>query len=496
MDNYQPRRARRTLARTLTTLLGLGLVVPAVAVAPAHAGLFDTTTTVVGGLIDTTTGTVTGVVGSATSPVTGGTGSGSTGSGSIAGILTALPAISPAMTGAGRITAPSSITGLLCDNLGAVDTTKIACSDPLSVLELTGRTQVVLSAIPAAGWQFDGWSGCPIPQDTLCGITTSVLDLGTTAVSPVASFVKLPTGPDTAPPSTLLTDKPGFTATKTTETAAAFAFKAVDADGKDTTGATYRCQLAGPGRDLTYTACNTGRVSYTGLTPGGYVFSVQASDQAGNLDTKGATAAWTVEPAPDTTLRGPGTWLLKNYASFTVGARGTAAGFSCRYDGIGRVCSSSSAVAVNKIKAGTHTFTAAAYDAAGRSDASPATSTFTLPRNNTVLKHSAGWKKQRGLGHFLNTFSSTTKKGASLSANASGIKKLALVVTKGKGYGTVKVYLGKKLLKKVSLAASRTQANKVVPLASFGTAKRGTIRIVVATSGKKVVVDGLGVASR
>jgi hypothetical protein len=406
---------------------------------------------------------------------------------------TLLPTISPVVAGAGMITAP--ISGLVCDNSSATSQVPVPCSDPLTATELTGLTSVLLTAVPATGWQFDGWTGCPVPSGTVCGVTSSVLDPLTPSLTPVAAFVPLPTGTDKVAPRTVLTSDPGFTGNKTTAVVAAFGFRAVEADGKDTAGATFECQLSGPGQELAYQACTSPK-AYTGLTPGSYVFSVQAIDRAGNRDTQGATYAWTVESAPNTTLRGPVGWLLRNDASYTVGASGTATGYSCRYDGTAKACSAGSPVVLKGIKAGTHTLTATAADAAGHRDATPATATFTVPRNDTVLAHSAGWTKRRGLGHFLNTFSSTTKRGATLSTKAAGIKRVGLVVGKGRGYGTVKVYLGTKLLKKVPLAATGTRSCTMVPVATFRSARRGTIKVVVVTAGKKVVIEGLGIASR
>jgi hypothetical protein len=118
-----------------------------------------------------------------------------------------------------------------------------------------------------------------------------------------------------------------------------------------------------------------------------------------------------------------------------------------------------------------------------------------MPVNNTDLA-GKGWTNVKQKGLFLKTFSTTKKKGAVLKYRSSSIKRVALVVTKGKRYGVVKVYLGKHLLKKVSLAAKRTKKMKVVNVAGFSTARAGTIKVKVVSAGKPVVIEGLGVASR
>lgn len=452
MDHRRPRRARRTLARTFTALLGLGLAVPALAAAPAQAGLLDP-------------------------PILG--------------------SIQPLVSGAGSIT--SSVNGLSCSNLSGTVGVAVPCSDPLSATDLaavTGLTAVPLTAVPATGWQFDHWDSCPSGAAGVCTVSTSLLTTLTSVVKPVAVFLPIPVTGSPDAPVTRLTSTPGFTGNQTTERSAGFAFTAVTKDGTPFTGATFECRLTGPDQLGQFQACTSPK-TYSNLGDGIYEFTVQALTST-SRDSTGATYGWSVGAgsAPNTTLRGPVGWLLRNDASYTVGASGTAAGFSCRYDGTAKACSAGSPVVLKSIKAGTHTFTAAAADAAGHRDATPATATFTVPRNDTALAHSAGWKKQRGLGHFLNTFSSTTRKGATLSTKASGIKRVALVVGKGKGYGTVKVYLGTKLLKKVSLAATRTRSSVLVPVAAFATARRGTLKVVVATSGKKVVIEGLGIAGR
>ncbi len=59
----------------------------------------------------------------------------------------------------------------------------------------------------------------------------------------------------------------------------------------------------------------------------------------------------------------------------------------------------------------------------------------------------------------------------------------------------MKVFLGRSLLKKVSLAASRTRRERFVHVKTWRRPHRGTIRIVT-TSRKPVVVEGLGVVTR
>jgi hypothetical protein len=70
------------------------------------------------------------------------------------------------------------------------------------------------------------------------------------------------------------------------------------------------------------------------------------------------------------------------------------------------------------------------------------------------------------------------------------------VATKAPGHGTVKVYLGSTLLKQVDLQARVVAKSQVLPIAQFSTAQSGKVRVVVASQGKPVRVEGLGVATR
>jgi hypothetical protein len=56
----------------------------------------------------------------------------------------------------------------------------------------------------------------------------------------------------------------------------------------------------------------------------------------------------------------------------------------------------------------------------------------------------------------------------------------------------VKVKLGAKTLKKISLKSGKRHKRVYIPVATFGRARKGKISIVVTTSGKPVIIEGLG----
>jgi hypothetical protein len=485
MDNYRARHARIGARAFVIALLGIALATSTLALAPANAAGIRTDT----------------------APATP------------AIVLPGDTVLRPVMAGAGSIAGP---VGLTCSNLAATTTAPVPCADPLTLGELGKLTSALdLVAAPAPGWEFTGWTGCTgATSGDTCQLTIASLTSLLTAAAPVANFLPiggdpalpgacespLPVpGSDCSAPVTKITTSPAVTADKLTkEKTASFAFAAYEADSSGnatttpTTGATFECELVGPGQTAGFSACSSPK-SYENLADGEYTFAVRASDTASppNVDATPEKFTWRVQTAPPNTVitRGPSRWALAKTATFglAISPAGTAK-YRCSLDGVGRLCTGSSTTLA--FAAGTHTFAVQGTDSLGNEDPTAATRTFTLPVNNSDLSASKGWKKGKGAGYFLKTFSVTTKKGATLTRSATGIKRVALVASKGKGYGTVNVYLGKKLLKKVSLAAKTTKKSKVINVASFTTATSGKLKLVVTSQNKKVVIEGLGIATR
>lgn len=198
---------------------------------------------------------------------------------------------------------------------------------------------------------------------------------------------------------------------------------------------------------------------------------------------------------PETTITsGPSGWLLDQYAVFGFSASEPAAAFACRLDATPSECGGDKEL-VSGFASGTHTFAVAATDGAGNQDPTPATRIFTMPKDDRALTRSKGWSKGTGSGYLMDTYITTAKQGAVLSTKAGSIRKVALVVGKGRGYGTVKVMLGKTVLKKVSLASRKAKKRALVEIATFTSGRSGKVSVVVVSSGKKVVVDGIGIAT-
>jgi hypothetical protein len=202
-------------------------------------------------------------------------------------------------------------------------------------------------------------------------------------------------------------------------------------------------------------------------------------------------------PGPETTVdSGPkdGGYLLAQSTSLGLGSNAAGSTYACSLDG-GNADTCTSPHTLSRLSARTHVFRAWATDGFGNADPSAATLTFTVPVNNTALTASKGWTKKTGNGYFRDTYSTSTKKGAALSTKVTGARRIALVATKARGQGKVNIMLGRTVVKQVNLSSTTTKKKQVFEH-EFARAKSGTVKLVVATSGKPVKIEGLGVATR
>ncbi len=139
-------------------------------------------------------------------------------------------------------------------------------------------------------------------------------------------------------------------------------------------GSTFECKLDGG----SFAPCTSPK-SYSGLADGAHSFEVRATDAAGNVDASPASRAFTVDTvAPSTTIDSGPSGLTNNASpSFGFSSNDAGASFECRLDsGSFAPCTSPKSYA--GLADGAHSFEVRAKDAAGNTDASPASRNFTV----------------------------------------------------------------------------------------------------------------------
>ncbi|HKO75174.1 MAG TPA: hypothetical protein VJU01_07655, partial [Gaiellaceae bacterium] len=141
----------------------------------------------------------------------------------------------------------------------------------------------------------------------------------------------------------------------------------------------------------------------------------------------------------------------------------------------------------------TYCFFTVVTDTVGNSSLPSAQRCTALPVDDGALS-GAGWKKRSGqFGYYRGTYKQSSAKGATLALAGVEAKRISLVAVVCPGCGAVSVFQGKKLLKRVNLAASTVQ-HRIIPIAAFGGAHTGKVTVTVTSSGRPVLVDGLGIS--
>lgn len=201
---------------------------------------------------------------------------------------------------------------------------------------------------------------------------------------------------------------------------------------------------------------------------------------------------------PNTAISGGpsnGAILTATSTAFTLSSSEAGSRIACTLDTRARSCAPGKHT-VTGLGSGTHVFTAKATDRAGNVDPTAATRYWTVPVAARYLTRSSGWSLVSASSAFAGRMLTTTRQGAAVALSVRNAKKLYLVAGGGTTHGTVRVYAGSKLLKTVSLRTSRTVTKRVIPITGFSTAFTGKIKVVVATSGKTVRLEGIAVPTR
>ena len=238
---------------------------------------------------------------------------------------------------------------------------------------------LVFSATESATFEcrMDGgsWTACTSPKAysglALGAHTFDVraTDLaGNVDLTPASAAWNVVAGADTTPPDTSIVSGPSGS---TTSTSASLAFSATES-------ATFECRMDGG----SWAACTSPK-AYSGLALGAHTFDVRATDAAGNTDLSPASRAWTVTApadttAPDTSITsGPSGSGTDASAALSFTATEAGSTFECRLDG-GTWASCASPKSYSAMAVGSHTFDVRATDAAGNTDASPASRSWTV----------------------------------------------------------------------------------------------------------------------
>jgi hypothetical protein len=140
----------------------------------------------------------------------------------------------------------------------------------------------------------------------------------------------------------------------------------------------------------------------------------------------------------------------------------------------------------------TYCFSARAHDT-GQVSAWTAEACTALPLDDRSLSLHGTWGKGLSTAYYRGTYLRSTSHGAYLTRTGVVARRIALLATVCRTCGTAKVYWGSTLIKTVSLYSSTTAYKRLISVALFSSVRTGTLKIVVSSYSKQVVIDGVAI---
>lgn len=211
------------------------------------------------------------------------------------------------------------------------------------------------------------------------------------------------------------------------------------------------------------------------------------------FDINDASFKLAASPAPDTTITsGPddGDIVLGKKQTFTFTSTTVPAAFECEVDGKAIDCAGGTVTL--RAKPGTHALSVAAVNVAGIVDPTPATRTFTRPRDDGALKRTGTWARVKNMRAYGDDFVVSRDRGAALVMKIRRATAVGLVVATTRESGSVEVFLGRKKIETVRLSGKKRFG--VVKLVDLGSTRTGRLRIVVAKD-EVVRIEGVAVVT-
>ena len=143
----------------------------------------------------------------------------------------------------------------------------------------------------------------------------------------------------------------------------------------------------------------------------------------------------------------------------------------------------------------TYCFSARTHGGAGVSSWTAETCT-AAPLDDRSLTRSGSWSAKTGSAYYRSTVMYSTSSGAKLARTGVKVKRIAIVATTCSTCGSIRVYLGSRLLKTISLRSTTTVNKRIFLVSTFTSLTAGTFSVSVYGSGRKVYIDGVVLSAR
>jgi hypothetical protein len=111
---------------------------------------------------------------------------------------------------------------------------------------------------------------------------------------------------------------------------------------------------------------------------------------------------------------------------------------------------------------------------------------------STSLTYTGSWSTLIRSDFYGGVMKSTTSKNAQAKRTSLKAERLYLIATKCNYCGTVQVRWNNVVIGTVNLYNASTVKKQAILLKNFGSLQSGTLTLIVTSSGKSVIIEGLG----
>ena len=144
----------------------------------------------------------------------------------------------------------------------------------------------------------------------------------------------------------------------------------------------------------------------------------------------------------------------------------------------------------------TYCFSAGVTDEAGNTSEWSSERCTLVPLDDRDLLATSGWVKRSGNGFYLGTIAKTKHGDSSLVARDVRVRDIDLVAQRCPSCGKVALFFNGTRVARVGLRSDRTLNKRVIHAFSFGSTRRGNVKLVVISKGSPVKIDGLALSIR
>lgn len=142
----------------------------------------------------------------------------------------------------------------------------------------------------------------------------------------------------------------------------------------------------------------------------------------------------------------------------------------------------------------TYCFSMVAIDGAANEGARSVERCTAIPLTATALSAGGRWTTSTVSAAYGGSTRTAKALGASLAVSVSSIRHVSLIATTCSACGSVKVMLGTTRLASLSLSSPRLRRRRVLPVLATTSGRSGTLKVVVTSSSKPVIIEGLAVS--